>query len=92
MDLCHMWQTRAMQVSHGVIGYVNGRLEHSFHGPMARRDYVGRWDILVRNNYNPMTDLRHDHQGLIQLAGKPELEHDIRNYNRSRQEDSIESY
>jgi len=92
MDGCHAWQTRAMQLTHGVIGYARGSIEHHFHGPMERRDYVGRWEILIKHDFNPITDLRHDHQGLIQLVGKPLLEHDIRMYNRNRMEDSIEAY
>ena len=47
--------------------------------------------MLVDNGYDPDTDLTYDAQGLIQLIGKPRLEQDIRLYNRSRQEDSIEA-
>jgi hypothetical protein len=92
MDLCHAWQTRAMQLTHGVIGYVDGLLLHNFHGPMTRRFYVGRWEILIKNGFNPIQDLRRDAQGLIQLVGKPQLEHDIRIHNIGRMEDSIEAY
>lgn len=92
MDLCHAWQTRAMQITHGIIGFVNGRIEHAFHGPMARRDYVGRWQILIDHKFDPIKDLRRDHQGLIQIVGKPQLEYAIRMYNRSRIEDSIEEH
>lgn len=92
MDLCHAWQKRAMQLTHGRIGYVNGSVEHSHHGPMERRNYVGRWDILLVNEFDPTEDLRRDSQGIIQLAGKPKLEHAIQEYNRNRFEDSIEEY
>lgn len=92
MELCHSWQTRAMQITHGIIGYVNGLLKHYFHGPMERRYYVNRWGILIEHQYDPVTDLRRDSQGLIQLVGKPQLEHAIRMYNRNRYEDSIEEY
>lgn len=92
MDLCHAWQTRAMQITNGIIGYVIGNLRHYFHGPMVRRNYVGRWNILIKHRFDPIKDLRRDHQGLIQLVGKPLLEHDIRIYNRDRHEDSIEQY
>lgn len=92
MRLCHAWQTRAIQITHGEIGYVDGRIEHFFHGPMQRRNYVSRWEILIQNEFNPIHDLRRDHQGLIQLIGKPKLEQDIRRYNRQRMEDSIEEY
>lgn len=90
MELCHAWQTRAMQMTHGRIGVVDGAIEHYFHGPMDRRNYVGRWEILIQNGFDPVHDLRHDAQGLIQLSGKPHLEHAIQEYNRSRFEDSIE--
>ena len=89
LEHLELWQTRAMQVTHGVVGYVPGGIEHNFHGPMHRRNYVGRWNILIDHKYNPVTDLRHDDQGMIQIT-KPELEYAIRLYNRSRYEDSIE--
>lgn len=92
MELCHAWQNRAMQMSHGLVGHVIGFIKHFFHGPMERRDYVGRWEILIKHNFDPTKDLRRDAQGLIKLAGKPLLEHDIRMYNRRRAEDSIENY
>lgn len=90
MKLCHEWQDRAMQLTHGIIGYTVGHLKHYFHGPMSRRFYVDRWSILVRHRFDPVNDLRRDEQGLIQLINKPLLEHDIRLYMRSRHEDSIE--
>lgn len=89
MDLCHAWQTKAMQITNGIIGHVNGRIEHHFHGSMKNRNYVGRWEILIKHKYNPMSDLRRDSQGLIYLYNKPGLEHDIRMYNRSRDEDNL---
>lgn len=89
---CHAWQTRAVQMTHGVVGCVPGNIRHYFHGPMERRDYVGRWKILIKHGYDPVVDLRHDAQGLIQIVGKPMLEHDVRMYNRRRFEDSIEEY
>lgn len=92
MDLCHAWQNRAMQMTNGIVGHTVGHIRHYFHGPMGRRDYVGRWNILINHGFNPTVDLRRDAQGLIKLVGKPHLEHDIRMYNRRRMEDSIEAY
>lgn len=90
MTLCHAWQEKALQITHGVIGYTQGHVKHYFHGPMTRRHYIDRWGILIRHKFDPVNDLRYDEQGLIQLIGKPLLEYDIRMYNRSRVEDSIE--
>ncbi len=87
---CAEWQTRAMRVTKGEVGFAPGRIEHNFHGPKKRRFYRERWGVLIDHAYDPDTDLVHDNQGLIQLAGKPALEQDIRLYNRSRFEDSIE--
>jgi hypothetical protein len=90
MDICHDWQTRAMQLTHGIIGFTVGHLKHYFHGSMGRRQYVNRWNILIEHGFDPKKDLMRDAQGLIKLCGKPRLEHAIRLYNRDRLEDSIE--
>jgi hypothetical protein len=87
---CREWQARALRVTHGQVGFVEGRIEHGFHGPKARRYYRERWQVLVDHGYDPDTDLVRDAQGLIQLAGRHELEQALRRYNRSRAEDSIE--
>jgi hypothetical protein len=84
------WQDRAVRLTHGEVGCVEGRIEHSFHGPKRRRYYRERWQILVDHGFDPDVDLMRDAQGLLYLAGKPALEQAIRKYNRSRHEDSIE--
>jgi hypothetical protein len=84
------WQARAVRVSHGEVGFVEGRIEHHFHGPKKRRYYRERWQILVEHGFDPDRDLMRDDQGLLRIVGKPELESAIRKYNRSRLEDSIE--
>lgn len=87
---CLDWQRRAMRITHGEVGFSTGRIEHSFHGPKKARGYQNRWQILVQNHYDPDHDLSYDHQGVIHLVGKPQLEQAIRRYNRSRAEDSVE--
>jgi hypothetical protein len=57
---------------------------------MKRRFYKERWKLLVEHGFDPVKDLMRDAQGVIQLVGKPKLEQAIRQYNRSRYEDSIE--
>ncbi len=83
------WEDKVVPVTHGQVGYSSGRIEHNFHGPKARRAYRGRWQILIEYKYDPFKDLVYDHQGMIQIVGKPGLENAIRHYNRSRQEDDI---
>lgn len=92
--MCDDWQDKAKRASASQVGFVHGRIEHHFHGPKERRKYWGRWDILIKNKYNPKTDIAYDSQGVMVLCGsnKYQLEQDIMVYNRQRLEDSIEQY
>jgi len=82
------WQRRAVQVTHGNLGYLSGAIEHFWHGSKESRDYIPRWQILIRNNYDPGTDIKKNTYGVIGLSGnKPRLEHDIDVYMRKREED-----
>lgn len=91
-DSCVAWQTKAYQITQGQVGFTTGRIEHFYHGKKKNRKYRERWDILTKHKFDPFIDLRYDHQGLIQLVGKPQLEHDIHLYNLVRQEDALEDY
>jgi hypothetical protein len=85
----HRWQASAMQHIGGNIGYVPGTIEHAWHGSKDKRAYVGRWDILARNAFDPTTDIKRNTFGVFELVGnKPQLRRDIDNYFRSRDEDS----
>lgn len=84
------WQAKALRITKKEVGFTPGRIEHFFHGNKNKRFYRERWEILVKNNFDPDTDLMYDNAGVIQLTGKPELEQDLRLYNRSRQEDGID--
>ncbi len=81
------WERRARRITNGQVGYVPGRIEHSWHGKKSARGYSSRWNIILEHGFDPERHLTYDHQGLIQLVGKPDLEHSILRYNRSRDED-----
>jgi|KBSMisStaDraftv2_1062788.scaffolds.fasta_scaffold429238_1 hypothetical protein len=84
------WESHALLLKKN-IGYVPGTLLHYWHGKKVKRGYFDRWKILTQNKYDPITDVRYDWQGLLQLAGnKPKLRDDLRAYFRQRQEDSID--
>jgi len=87
---CHEWQTLAYRQTHGHLGYVPGHLRHYFHGRKSKRYYCERWQILVKHRFDPDVDLRRDVQGLYYIHNKPHLVEDVRQYMRSRHEDSIE--
>jgi len=83
------WQGRAQQHIAGNIGYVPGTVEHSWHGAKERRAYIDRWNILVRNQFDPALDLKRNVWGMWELAGnKPRLRREIDAYFHARNEDA----
>jgi hypothetical protein len=86
------WQERA-RAGHiqDNLGFVPGSIAHHFHGPKKARNYVGRWEILVKNDFDPTLDISRDSQGLWQLTKRGlRMRNDLRAYFRARNEDSIE--
>lgn len=88
------WQDRAERHIQRDLGYVDGSILHHWHGKKADRRYVDRWRILTENEFNPVTDLKRDWQGLWQLRvecpRQIRLRDGIRGYFRQRCEDSID--
>jgi hypothetical protein len=83
------WQGRAIHHVNYNVGYVPGTIEHNWHGRKTDRKYVDRWEILVKNDFNPDTDLKKNSYGVVELAGnKPNLTRDIDHYFRQRNEDA----
>jgi len=83
-----IWAQRAEVLVAGKIGYCQGVLEHFFHGEKGKRQYHGRWQILVDHEFSPSTDLRRNSYGVIEFSGnKPGLEIAADRYYRQRDED-----
>lgn len=83
------WAARAARFVAGNIGFVQGTVEHGFHGSKDKRRYVERWDVLVRHAFDPLTDLRRNTFGVLELASnKPGFARDIDGYFRQRDEDA----
>ena len=88
IDTLHLWQARALTHVNRNIGFVQGTIEHAFHGRKADRKYVDRWEIITKNDYNPVTDIKKNIWGVSELAGnKPELTLDLLHYASQRNED-----
>ncbi len=86
-----MYQELCSEHVRGDVGYVPGTLVHWWHGKKRDRRYIDRWEILQRHGYDPERDVRRDTQGLVQLSRVGErMRDDLRNYFRSRNEDSID--
>jgi hypothetical protein len=47
------------------LGYVPGVVRHYFHGTKQNRKYNERWQILVKHQYNPLTHVKYDNDGLL---------------------------
>lgn len=85
------WQDRALKYINHNFGYCNSLLLHGFHGPKKHRGYTDRWKILVDNQFDPEVDLKYDPQGVLQLTDNNwKLKNAVREYFRSRVEDSLE--
>ena len=83
------WQKLAMQHINGNIGYVPGTIEHGWHGAKAKRAYIDRWTILTKHNFDPVTDVKKNWHGVVELIGnKPLLRRDIDKYFSQRCEDA----
>ncbi len=86
------WQDRALALKQKV-GYVPGTLLHYWHGKKLTRQYFDRWRILANNEFDPISDLSRDWQGIYQLTGnKIKLRDDLMLYFRQRQDDSINMF
>jgi hypothetical protein len=87
------WQTRAERHIKRDVGYVTSTVGHWYHGNKEDRQYGSRGEILIRNEYNPETDIKYDVQGMIQLESEEPrqlvLRDQIRAYMSSRNEDSV---
>lgn len=85
-----LWAERAELHIRRNVGYVPGLALHMWHGRKAERSYKDRGQILVQANFDAERDIYKDTQGLWQL--RPDniaLRDGIREYLRSRNEDSI---
>jgi hypothetical protein len=93
--LMRKWQERAERHVRRNIGTVNGTVFHFWHGAKVNRKYTERWKILSDNQFNPLTDIKKDSQGLWSLEDHHnvrsiKLRNELREYFRQRNEDSID--
>jgi hypothetical protein len=95
IDRLNQFQANCERYIRRDIGYVPGTITHFWHGKKASRQYQSRWDILIKNQYDPDIDIKKDWQGVLQLVDHGDLRsinlrNDIRKYFRQRSEDSID--
>lgn len=85
------WQERCVRATQGNIGFVEGSLNHFWHGRKADRRYKERWEILIEHQFDPDHDVSFNGHGMLELhANKPNFKRDLQEYFRARNEDSRE--
>jgi len=89
LNAVQRWEARAREHVKGKVGALPFAVEHIFHGSKVRRNYVGRWDMFVQHQFDPVNDLIRNSWGVLEFSGdKPELERAFDRYLRSRNEDA----
>ena len=85
------WQTRAAKLKRD-IGFVPGSLLHYWHGKKKDRKYVDRWQVLIKNGFDPEKHLVRGVNGLYEWSDSTPigLRDGVRAYMRQRHEDSID--
>jgi hypothetical protein len=70
-------------------GYTPGVIRHYYHGSKKNRFYHERWEILVKHQFSPYTDIAYDDVGIIIPTSNfsEEFKQDIYNYFKNRNED-----
>ena len=72
------------------ISYVDGTIVHHWHGRFVDRRYKERWDILTKNQFDPISDVGITREGLVQLTPKGRrLSKEIGEYFLGRKEDGL---
>ena len=71
------------------VSWVDGTIIHFWHGSFADRRYRERWDILIKNAFDPFEDIGYTDEGIVQLTEKGRrFEKFLDDYFTGRREDS----
>ena len=71
------------------VSWVDGTIIHFWHGSFADRRYKERWDILIKNAFDPFEDIGYTDEGIVQLTEKGRrFEKFLDDYFTGRREDS----
>ena len=71
------------------VSWVDGTIIHFWHGSFADRRYKERWDILIKNAFDPFEDIGYTDEGIVQLTEKGRrFEKFLDDYFTGRKEDS----
>ena len=84
-ESCRNWSASA--IPDRGYNFVPGKLIHNYHGERKDRNYVNRWALLEKYQFNPSTDLVKNKDGVLQLRSRlTEFMSDIEKYFFDRKE------
>jgi hypothetical protein len=85
-DKAKLWINAASRIVNGQVGYVQGLVLHSWHGPRDGRGYGDVERIMIRDKFNPFEDITTQANGLYCFTGKnKKLEKDMNDWYISRE-------
>jgi hypothetical protein len=83
------WARRWHKEVNGDVGYSPLRIKDLYHGQREFRFYKRRRRILVSSEFDPISDVAEDRNGVLKWASdKPQLHEDVKLYFYSRREDA----
>lgn len=86
MDLLDEYQKSCKGLE---VSYVPGTILHYWHGRFEDRKYKERWEILIKNNFDPCMDISASKSGVTSLTRKGlRMSKDLQEYFTGRCEDS----
>lgn len=85
-DQIRAWQEKARKLTRN-IGCVDQLALHFYHGASSNRAYGTRDALLLEHEFNPLTDLTRNWQGVYEWTGKPRLRDAVRRLFLDRRED-----
>jgi hypothetical protein len=88
------YETAAERIFQRKLGYVKGKILHSFHGLIANRQYVDRKNILIDGKFDPEKDLEYDQNGVVKWSDQADktMIQKVAEYFVSRKEDDLPSF
>jgi hypothetical protein len=81
------WADKCYKRFQGSLTYLDGSIDHMWHGSIKDRKYYQRMVELNRLNFNPYLDIETNDQGLLEL-NRSDIRNWVKNYLLSRNEDS----
>jgi hypothetical protein len=82
----YRWAVEYYKKTRGKLGFVEGEIDHLYHGSIKNRNYSVRMQELEKLNYDPAKDVYTNHEGLLEI-GRKEIRDWVSKYFESRKED-----